>query len=146
MEETQGGLTRLSLETFSSTVRPFRAPEMERNAARKQGAKHSCEEEKPAEQMELLLLFLLLQSCSGPAPRSLSPDPAASSSWQRSYFLPPPAGPELCTSCRSPGPGGAEESGVKPVTPEQHLLRRTPDEENRTKTSWSFCCTRTNWV
>lgn len=35
-------LTLFSLSTFSSTVRPFRAPEMHRKPARKQGAKHTC--------------------------------------------------------------------------------------------------------
>lgn len=35
-------LTLFSLLTFSSSVRPLREPEMQKNAARKHGAKHSC--------------------------------------------------------------------------------------------------------
>lgn len=41
-------LTRFSLATFSSGVRPFRAPEMQRKAPRKHGAKHSCNTEQAA--------------------------------------------------------------------------------------------------
>lgn len=37
-------LTLPSLLTFSSTVRPLRAPETQKKAARKHGAKHSCRE------------------------------------------------------------------------------------------------------
>ncbi|TNN85378.1 hypothetical protein EYF80_004400 [Liparis tanakae] len=38
---TDASLTLLSLVTFSSTVSPFRAPEMPRKAPRKHGAKHN---------------------------------------------------------------------------------------------------------
>lgn len=39
-------LTRLSLLTFSCSVRPLTTPETEKKAARKQGAKHSCRERR----------------------------------------------------------------------------------------------------